>query len=141
MWNLMSDFDGLFQDFAPRAFDRAGYDLEEMDSGYVMTVDLPGVRKEDLKLEIADQVLTLSGEKRRRGDGEGRKFSLRVSVPADVDAEKIEASLEDGILQLALPKLEAVQPRRISIGAGESSGLLSRLLGGKKAKPVNPEVA
>ena len=130
---LMHALNGEFEDFFDRAFfggDRLArgvspFDLEETDSGYVMAVELPGVKKEDLKIEVVEQTLAISAERKR----DGGKFSYRFTVPRLADTAKIEANLEDGVLEIAIPKMEAAKPRTVEIGSG--SGLFAKLLGSK----------
>src|SRR5215211_7327966 len=81
-------------------------DLEEHDDGYVLEAELPGVRREDVEIELVGNELAISGELkekeragivRRRTRRTGR-FDYRVTVPEQVDAEQMDASLADGVL-------------------------------------------
>jgi HSP20 family protein len=100
-------------------------DIEEQDDAYVVEADLPGVRREDVDIELVGNQLAISGEiKEKERTGVLRKhtrrvgrFEYRVSLPNQVDAEKIEAKLNDGVLQVRIPKMESAQRRRIEVKA------------------------
>lgn len=111
-------------------------DVNENDKAYFVSVDLPGVKKENINLEVHEGVLKISGERKSSTDREGYserrygKFERALSLPKDVEADKIEAHFENGVLELAIPKKEAVRPKSIQIGVGEKKqGLWDRLLG------------
>ncbi len=105
-----------FGDFSP------AMDIEEKDETYYATVDLPGLKKEDIKIDLQDSVLTISGERVSTAKGEGRhtervhgQFLRSFTLPHQVDAEKIEAKFEDGVLHVTLPKSETAKARSIKI--------------------------
>ena len=110
-------FDGGLQDWAPLA------DVEETDDSYVVEIDLPGVKRDEVDVHLTDRQLTVSGEvkeKERTGILRRRtrrvgQFQYSVTLPADVDAEKVSAHLDDGVLAVRAPKPEQVKPRRIQI--------------------------
>jgi len=90
-------------------------DIAEDDENVYVTAELPGVKKEDIKLSIQDDVLTIKGEKKRE-DKEVKKnyyraercygsFSRSFTLPVEVDSEKVDARFEDGVLHIELPKL------------------------------------
>jgi HSP20 family protein len=105
-------------------------DLVELDDHFVLRADLPGLEEGDVKLEVADDVLTLSGE--RKFEHEDRKegfyrlergagsFSRSLTLPEGIDADKVEASFDKGVLEVRIPKPEARQPRRVEIAVGGS---------------------
>lgn len=141
LWNWMA---GDVEDFFDRALSTPAepfarsvipYDIEETDAGYLMAVDLPGVRKEDLKIEVVEQTLTVTGE-RKRGDGDGQKVFCRFAIPASADTAKIEANLENGVLEIAMPKAEAAKPRTVQIQSGGAS-IFSKLLGSAKKEKTD----
>ncbi|BCD60927.1 MULTISPECIES: Hsp20/alpha crystallin family protein [unclassified Nitratiruptor] len=88
----------------------------EDEKAYYVEVDLPGVKKEDINVEVKDNVLVLSGERKFKKEEEDKgykrvesffgKFERRFTLPADADAEKIEAKVEDGVLTIVIPKVE-----------------------------------
>lgn len=100
-------------------------DVYETDKGWNIHVDLPGVRKEDIKVDASDNVVTLSAESKFSQDytrdnvrcQERRlgTYSRTIPLPDSVDRDKIDASFQDGVLNLFLPKGEAAQPRKITI--------------------------
>lgn len=98
-------------------------DLEEDDDGFTVDVDLPGVAKDAVSIELEGRRLVISAERKERERvGVLRRRtrhigSLRheVVLPADVDADKVEAELIDGVLTVRLPKAESSRPRRIAI--------------------------
>ena len=109
-------------------------DVVENEDAYVVTADLPGLKKEDVDVSLDDGVLTISGERRFESkstgpegeDNEGRKgfrrferaygsFRRSFSLPQGLDFEKVEAKFADGELTLTLPKAEVTKSRKISI--------------------------
>jgi HSP20 family protein len=98
-------------------------DVTETDDAYVVEIDVPGVQRKDLTVEVAGGELRISGELvekervgwlRRRTRHVGR-FAYRTWLPGDVDADAISADLADGVLTVRAPKTEAAKPRRISV--------------------------
>jgi HSP20 family protein len=100
-------------------------DIEEQDDAYLIEVELPGVKRDDVDIELVGNELTISGEfKERERAGILRKrtrrigrFELRVGLPNRVDPEGIQAQLEHGVLAVRVPKSEAAQRRRIEVSA------------------------
>ncbi len=100
-------------------------DITEDEKEFLLKVELPGVKREDVKVSVTDGVLNLAGE--RRFEKETRQenyhrierayggFSRAFSSPAIVDEEKTRADYKDGILKIALPKKEQVKPKQIQI--------------------------
>jgi HSP20 family protein len=116
-----------------QAFERAGWspvaDVEERDDAYIVQVELPGVRREDVTIELVGNELWISGEVkeeerqgvvRRRMRRYGR-FDYRVALPNQLDSEKVDATLEDGLLTVRVPKAEKAQRRQIDIKSGSGS--------------------
>ena len=103
-------------------------DLVEADDHYVLHADLPGMSEDDVSIEINDNVLTLSGERRdeqeHRGQGWHRvertfgRFSRSLALPEGVNADAIEAAFDKGVLEIRIPKPEERKPRRVQIKAG-----------------------
>jgi HSP20 family protein len=104
-------------------------DLVELDDHYVLRADLPGLGEGDVKIEVADDVLTIAGE--RKIEHETRKdayyrlergagtFRRSLTLPEGVDAEAIVASFDKGVLEVRIPKPEQRKPRRIEIAVGD----------------------
>ena len=104
-------------------------DLFETAEAFVLRADLPGLKQEDVKIEVEDNHLTLSGE-RARDPREGQdgffrlerpagEFTRTLTIPKGVDAESITASFDNGVLEVQIPKPEQAKPRRIEIKAGD----------------------
>ena len=100
--------------------------LEEKDSAYNLTVEVPGLSKEDIHIEIDAGRLAIWGEKRaEKTEEKGKKFHLReisygsfrreILLPDDVKAEAIEARYDNGHLAVTLPKVERKLPRKIEV--------------------------
>jgi HSP20 family protein len=106
----------------PRNFEqqfRHPYQVHEDDKEYTVSVDVPGVKAEDMNIKVEENVLHLSGGrkiKKENGYSES-KFDYRMTLGDDVEVDKISASLEDGVLRLTAPKMEVKKPaaRVISI--------------------------
>lgn len=104
-------------------------DLIETDEHFVLRADLPGLGEDDVKLEVEDRVLTVSGERNAEHESKGEgyyrleratgSFSRTLSLPEGVDASAITASFDKGVLEVRIPKPEQVRPRRISIQVGD----------------------
>lgn len=99
-------------------------DIEERDDAYLVQAELPGVQREDVNIELVGNELQISGEiKEREREGILRKrtrkvgqFEYRVVLPDQVDAERVEAKLNDGVLTVQVPKANRAQRRRIEVG-------------------------
>src|SRR5215207_9969465 len=108
-----------FGDWAPTL------DASEDKDKYVVSVELPGMKKEDINVTVHDGVLTVSGERKSEKDvKEGTvhrteryygKFSRSVSLPSAVKADKVAAAYRDGILTVEIPKAEEAKPRQIDV--------------------------
>jgi HSP20 family protein len=98
-------------------------DIEETDDAYIVDIDLPGVRSDDVNLELRNNELRISGQIKerdrvgvlRRQTRQFGEFDYVVAVPGDIDPDKVDASLSDGVLTIRLGKSTASRPRRITI--------------------------
>lgn len=94
-------------------------DLFEDPQAYYARLEVPGLRKQDLKIEVADQTLNVEGATPSSGDSDTPAESLRFrrsfSLPEGVKSEAITAKLEHGILTLTLPKAEKLLPKSIAV--------------------------
>lgn len=111
-------------------YDRAyspAVDVMETADAYEVLCDLPGMDITDIDLSVADNVLTIKGEKRKQEKkpeasvyteelASGR-FQRTLSFPLPVDADKVDAMLKDGVLRISLPKREEVKPKQITVKA------------------------
>jgi HSP20 family protein len=138
-WDPFGEFEDLYQrmgQLMDRAFDglwqpsgqarSPAADLTETGDAYVAEVELPGVRKDDISVELAGQQLVVSGEYRDTGtDGRALRrarrtggFEFRVMLPGKADPDKITAALADGVLTVTVAKAETDKPRRIEVTGG-----------------------
>lgn len=100
-------------------------DIEETDDAWVLEVELPGVKREDINVELREGELVISGDiKERERQGVLRRrarraghFEYHVTLPGVADEDKIDANLHDGILTVRVPKAEQARPRRIEVRA------------------------
>jgi HSP20 family protein len=100
-------------------------DIRETDEVLMVQAELPGIDKKDVKLEVKDGVLTISGERRYEKDVKEENvhriersygsFTRSFSLPTNVDAEKVNAEMKDGVLSVRLPKRESARPKAIEI--------------------------
>jgi HSP20 family protein len=109
-------------------------DLVEAGDHYVLRADLPGLAEEDVNIEVADDVLTVSGE--RRYDQEASEggyvrverafgaFKRTLSIPDGIDPEAVTASFDNGVLEVRVPKPEERKPRRVAIKVGDTAPAL-----------------
>lgn len=101
-------------------------DVEETDEAFVFEAELPGVKRDEVSVELQDNELRIHGEiKERARTGILRRqtrrtgqFDYRVTLPREVDADNVEADLRDGVLRVQVGKAEQTKPRRIEITAG-----------------------
>jgi HSP20 family protein len=115
--SLSHFFGNLGEIFPGVPSDKLAVDVHEDKDAYHASFEVPGVKKEDVKIELNNGMLTVSAEKREKnGDNESSySLSRSVSVPEGVNAEAISAKLEDGILRVTLPKAEHRKPRNITL--------------------------
>jgi HSP20 family protein len=100
-------------------------DVYDEKDRFLVSVELPGMKKDEINLSYQDGVLTISGERKHEREGkEGEtfrseryfgKFQRSVSLPASVDASKVNATYKDGVLQIDLPKAEEAKPKQIQV--------------------------
>jgi HSP20 family protein len=100
-------------------------DIKELADGFMLYAELPGLKREDIRLTIRDRVLELSGDKKSVDVGAGETYHRKESrhgnfcrkfmLDSDIDTAKITATFHDGILELSLPKAEQVKPKDIEI--------------------------
>lgn len=100
-------------------------DIAEQDDQYVVKVELPGVNKDDVKITLESNILTVRGEKKQekeikedsyhRMERSYGSFQRSFTLPATVKSDKIDASFKDGILTVSLPKAEEAKPKQIEV--------------------------
>jgi len=91
-------------------------DLYEDNDNYYARVELPGVKKKEVDVSLDERLLTIGYERKSEGDSaESLSGHRSLTVPEGVDADKVSAKLEDGVLTVTLPKAEQVKPREIKV--------------------------
>ena len=135
-WNPFREFDDMQQRVSKLLESGVGHglvtswvpavDIEETDEAFLVEADLPGVKRDDVTVELQDNELRIHGEVkerertgilRRRTRRMGR-FDYRVVLPGEVDADNVEANLQEGVLRVKVRKAKHARPRRIEITAG-----------------------
>ena len=129
---LQNDINKLFEfDRYPTMtglFDRVmspEIDVLEDEDNYVVRCDLPGVELKDLEVTLTENVLTIKGEKKEEAVSKEAKvyrretltggFQRTLSLPNGVNADRIEAAMQNGVLKITLPKREEVKPKQIAV--------------------------
>jgi HSP20 family protein len=126
---LQGEMDRLFEHWVgePQTLAPAAplVNVWEDEEAFRVEAELPGVKQENLQIEVTQRnVLTISGERQPEPEGNGTwhrrerglgRFQRVLTLPAPVEPDKVEAKLENGVLQLVLPKAEEAKPRRIAV--------------------------
>ena len=134
---LRRELDSLFEDLAvsdqeegrsvlwmPRT------DVSETENAYVIRMDMPGLKRDDVNIELQNGRLTVSGERKIEHQDKGEnvqriertygRFFRSFMLPDASDADNVKARLDNGVLTIEVPKRETAKPRRIQIGDGAS---------------------
>ena len=123
MWNRMAQFFESAGEGGPDAW-MPVVETDETDDAYLVRAELPGMKREDVNIELRGNELLITGEvkEEEKEEAEGKplrrrhgRFAYRTNLPSDADAEKIDAQLADGILTVRLPKAAQALSRRIEI--------------------------
>jgi HSP20 family protein len=103
-------------------------DITEDEKEYIIKAELPELKKEDIKLNVHDDVLSLSGERKYEKEEKGKKYHrveraygsfLRTfTLPDDADGSKVVAEYKDGVLKVHVPKSEKAKPKSIDVKVG-----------------------
>lgn len=133
---LQERINGMFDDTMRALYPHEGEELErgtwmpavdihETEDGYVVKADLPGMKREDIQIDLKDNTLQIKGEKKFeekvskdnyiRTERAYGTFVRSFTLPHNVDPEKIKASYRDGVLELTLPKKEEAKPKQIKV--------------------------
>ena len=140
---IQSDFNRLFSSLfdtatpiaAPLARNGRGFipalDVVERESEFLLTVDLPGLSESDVKVEILDGTLTISGERStsneenkdgyRRLERASGTFTRTLSLPKGVDPAAVTATFKNGVLQVTVPKPETTKPQQVQIAVDSAA--------------------
>ncbi len=117
-WSNVGRAGQLFTGWSP------ALDLYQSNDNVIAVVELPGMRKEDIDISLHDNTLTISGERKRESKGDENAerteryvgtFRRSIALPTRVDANKVSATYEDGILKVTLPKAEEAKPKQIQV--------------------------
>ena len=149
--SLQSEMNRLFNTFfdTPTAGNGAparrwvpAMDLVEHEDHFVLRADLPGLTQDDISIELQDDVLTISGERKAAHEEAGSgfyrleratgAFSRTLTLPDGIDPDAVEASFDKGVLEVSIPKPEQRKPRRVSISVGEQPATIE----GRAAEPA-----
>jgi len=129
-WGFPNDFGRLWEEFnnfgvaQQRQFVPA-IDIRETEDAYIVEADVPGMKKDEVHIEVTDNVLTIKGERKSESE-EKRKdfhrverqygtFRRSVTVPGGFEHDNVEAKFDDGVLRITLPKPPERKPRRIEV--------------------------
>ena len=110
-------------------------DISERKDAYLVAVELPGVKPDEVEITLEDGLLTIQGERHFAHDSAEERmhraerhygaFRRSITLPSHVEADKIEASTQDGVLQIMVPKAPDVQAKRIQVRAGQGHTVLT----------------
>jgi len=131
LFNLANDlYDGYFRTESLANRSRESWypsvDIEENDNDYVVSLELPGMKKDDVKISFQNDILTVSGEKKIEKEEKDNgnyhyferrfgKFERSFRINSDVVDDKIEATMKNGVLTISLPKAEISKPKQIEV--------------------------
>jgi HSP20 family protein len=132
-WDPLGEFAVLW-DRMGQLFETAGdgssdswvptVETDESDDAYLVRAELPGMKKDDVDVELRGNELRITGEVKADGNGDGKtlrqrrgKFAYRASLPADAEPQKVNAELSDGVLTVRVPKAAQAQARKIRVKA------------------------
>jgi len=100
-------------------------DVEETYDAYELQAELPGMKREDIKLEVVDDVVTIKGERKQESESDGKGyhrverryglFERSFRIPDGFEHDKVKADYQDGVLHVSLPKCETAKPKRIEV--------------------------
>jgi len=103
-------------------------DISERKDAYVVTVEVPGIKPEELDITLEDGLLTIQGERRFSQESSDQQwhrverrygsFRRSITLPSQVQADSIEASFENGVLEVVVPKAEEAKPKKITVRPG-----------------------
>ncbi len=131
--NLRDEIDRLFDSFfgrTPAMVEREmmwypAINLEETEDKFIVKAELPGMSKEDIKVQVTEDGILISGERKFEKEEKGKtyhrvemaygKFQRAIAFPAPVEPDKAKASYKDGILVIEVPKSEKAKPKEIEI--------------------------
>ncbi len=129
--SLRDDMDRFFETFfGQHPEGREGFwtpivDIEESNGNILVKAEIPGMEKDEIKVSVRDNMLTISGERKQEIETKDKtfhriersygKFSRTITLPSEVNADKVKAAYKDGVLNIILPKPESVKPKQIEV--------------------------
>ncbi len=129
--NMRRQVEKVFENFSERSLDQphAGVfpaiNLSQDPNNYYVRAELPGLKNDDLDMNVLNNTLTVSGERKIASEGENvryhrrerdaGKFSRAIALPGEIDSEHISARLANGVLTVTVPKAEKAKPRQITV--------------------------
>lgn len=133
LWNIQEEIDRSFDNFfsrTAREFTNGHWapavDIAEANDELKFNVEVPGMKKEDVKVTFQDGILTIKGERKQereekdlnfhRMERSYGSFCRSFTLPTMVQGDKIKANYKDGVLSISLPKVEEAKPKEITIG-------------------------
>ena len=147
--SVFTDFDRIVEAaLTPSQDDHTSFhvncDAHETKDHYLLTLDVPGVKKEEIKIELRGNKLLISGQRQPEVRNQDRSMAIRTerahgkfersfTLPSTVTADKIEAHFDNGVLNIIVPKAQAALDRTIQIQSGQE-GFLSKLLQPEEAR-------
>lgn len=109
----------FFTDWTPAV------DVQETEKEYLIKAELPDLKKEDVKVEVVDGMLTIEGERRQEKEEKGKRFHRmereygrfmrQFALPNEVEAAKVQADFKDGMLNVHLPKTAEAKPKSVEV--------------------------
>jgi len=138
LWSIQDEINRIFEDFFGRVPERRlaetpgeiaqwtpDLDLAETDNEYIVKADLPGLKQDQIKISLRDNLLTVKGERKSEKEEKGKNyhriersfgaFARTITLPGKVQGDKVKASYKDGVLEITLPKSEESKSKEISI--------------------------
>jgi HSP20 family protein len=134
MVNIQDEMNRLFNDFFASTPDRTGegtfswsplVDITETKDDIIVNAEVPGMKKDDIKIVIQDNVLTLKGERQKEKEEKEKKyhrversygtFERSFSLPVSIQVDQVKADYKEGVLTIHLPKAEEAKPKEVSI--------------------------
>lgn len=144
LFDLIREFDSWFDSGSRGTLLNTGLDVDEQDDSYRIFIDMPGVRAEDVRMETQGSQLLIQAERREQGEQQARpgmnarrsiRFQRVITLPEAIQVGGIQAALENGVLEIVVPKSEDAAPRKIPVKAARQE------LSGSQAVNVNQQAS
>lgn len=129
--NLRDEMDRFFNTFFNKQLESTeGFwapviDIEEDNEYFIVKAELPGIKKEDIKISVRGNLLSITGGRKQESEIKNKtfhriersygKFMRKITLPSEVNADKVQAKYKDGILTITLPKPESMKPKEITV--------------------------